>query len=754
MPFFAARNMQRGVAKQKGGRRVARNFTFVTWVAVAAALAHAAAASEGGMVADQDQLAEVIVTAQRVQSSESKTPISMEVFSQSELAAKGVVDIQTLAQMDPSVNFDTGNGNGYITMRGVSGQGGVGPAVPVAFDGFYYNLPYVFNNSLYDMNRIEVLRGPQGTLFGRNSTGGLVSVITNDPEKTFGGYGQITFGNYRSMDVEGALNLPFSDRVQLRLAFSSAQHSGYRNLIYGMGEVADDQDAKSARAKLAVEVTENLKLLATFQVTHVGGVGAADNIFVLPADANNFPTHVAVPLSGYNSKTYQVGFPSALNIDDRLLQLRAIYDGLPQGMTLTYLGGYDVVSDLHNTPVVGIDAAGPPYNIPSTIEILSTQTPRTNNQELRLASGNDQAVTWQGGLYYFHQHIPDNNTHFRDAATPAAPDLVSFPYDNVQESKAAYGQAGWHIDRVTLSAGLRYTSDYVAQTDLASPGDGIFPALDDIKFSKWTWHAGADWQVTDRSLIYAKADTGYRAGAFNLVVPCNCTGGAPQPSTILPYAPESVIAYEVGTKNRMLNERLLLNADAFYMQYKGQQITESNQGGIYTVNAKGTNIYGVESQFSALAEPVGRLDLNLSWLHARFAPQVLTNALNQVYSIGGNRLLQSPELSLTAGFEHDWKMSAGTFATRVETKYQSGQYFDIYNFADSYQRGFTRTDAHLIYNTTDEHLTVDVFVRNIENSLVIVDESESFAPPLSQPGTYNVGFQAPRTFGVMFRTRF
>lgn len=723
------------------------------WLAVGAALIHCVAASGAPAVADQDQLAEVIVTAERVQTSESKTPISMEVFGQAELQAKGIVDIQLLAQADPSVNFDTGNGNGYITLRGVSGQGGIGPAVPVAFDGFYYNLPYVFNNSLYDMNRIEVLRGPQGTLFGRNSTGGLINVVTNDPGENFGGYGQLTFGNYQAIEAEGALNLPINDRVQLRLAFSSAQHAGYRELIYGMGQVADDQDAKSARAKLAIEVTQHLKLLATFQETHVGGAGAADNIFVLPADANNFPTHVAIPLSGYNSKVYQVGLQSALNIDDRLFQLRLNYDGLPYGMTLTYLGGYDVVSDLHSSPVVGIDAVAP-YGIPSTIELLSTQTPRTNNQELHLASGHDQTVTWQGGFYYFHQHIPDNDSHFRDAATPGAADLVSFLYDNVQDSKAAYGQAGWHIGRVTLSAGLRYTSDYVAQTDQTSPADGIFPALDDIKFNKWTWHAGADWQVTDRNLMYAKADSGYRAGAFNLNVPCNCTGGPPQPTTVVPYAPETVTAYELGTKNRMLNERLLLNADAFYMQYKGQQVTESNQGGIYTVNAKGTHIYGAETQFSALADPVGRFDLNVTWLHARFAPQILTNALNQVYNIGGNRLLQSPALSLTAGFERDWKMSTGTFAARIETKYQSGQYFDIYNFADSYQGSFTRTDAHLMYNSKDERLDVDVFVRNIENSLVIADESESFAPPLSQPGTYNVGFQAPRTFGVMFRTHF
>jgi iron complex outermembrane recepter protein len=147
---------------------VLKNYRLAAWASAAAALTHGAAASAANADADRDQLAEVVVTAQRVQTSESKTPVSMEVLRQSELAAKGVVDIQTLAQTDPSVNFDTGNGNGYITMRGVSGQGGIGPAVSVAFDGFYYNLPYVFNNSLYDMNRIEVLRGPQGTLFGRN----------------------------------------------------------------------------------------------------------------------------------------------------------------------------------------------------------------------------------------------------------------------------------------------------------------------------------------------------------------------------------------------------------------------------------------------------------------------------------------------------------------------------------------------------------------------------------------------------------
>jgi len=724
----------------------------------AVALGYVSGAMAQTAAADTDQLAEVVVTAERVQTTESRTPVSMELLTQTDLARMGVVDIQTLSQADPSVNFDTGNGNGYITMRGISGQGGFGPAVPVAFDGFYYNLPYVFNNSLYDVNRMEVLRGPQGTLFGRNSTGGLINVVTNDPGKTYGGYGELTLGNYNAVNIEGALNLPISDRVQLRLAFASAQHAGYRDLIYGNGEVADDEDAKSARVKLAIEATDHVKVLATFQVTHVGGAGAADNIFLLPAITDPatglpFPTHERIPLSGYNSKVYQVALQSQVNIDDKLLQLHLDYDGLPHGMTLTYLGGYDIVSDLHNSPVVGIDATVP-YGIPSTFELLSVQSPRTLNQELRLASDQKQLVTWQGGVYYFRQHIPDNNSHFRDAATPSAPDVVNFPYDNEQESTAGYGQAGWHIGNVTVSAGARYTSDYVAQVDQNSPGDGIFPALDSINFSKWTWHAGLDWQAAERNLIYAKIDSGYRAGAFNLNVPCNCTGGPPQPTTIVPYNPETVVSYEVGSKNRMLNEHLLVNADAFYTNYKDQQVTESNQGGIYTVNIQTSNIYGAELQVSAVAEAVGRVDLNATWLHTSLGAQTLTNALGQMTNVAGFSLIQSPRLSFTLGLEHDWKVSAGTIAVRAETKYQSGQYFDIYNLPDSYQGSYTRTDAHLKYSSNDGRLDVDAFVRNIENALVIADESESFAPPLSQPGTYNVGFQSPRTYGVQISTHF
>ena len=697
-----------------------------------------------------NELQEVIVTAERVSNAESKTPVSMEVISQQELVRKGIVDIQALAQVDPSVNFDAGNGNGYITMRGVSGQGGIGPAVPVAFDGFYYNLPIIFNNALYDVNRVEVLRGPQGTLFGRNASGGLINVVTNNPEKEIGGYGRLTLGNYSQVNMEGAFNIPLSDAVQLRFAYASAQHAGYRQLAAG-GGVADDEDAKGGRVKLAIQPTDHLGILLSFQFTHLGGAGTADTIMNLPADANALPTHEAIPLTRYMTQVYNVGLASQVSLDDKLVQLKVDYDGLPHGITLTYLGGYDAMDYLHSSPTGGLDA--PVYGIPVTVQLLGTQDPRTQNQELRLASAPGQVVTWQGGLYYFRSHIANNDTHFRDAATPTLPDIVTFPYDNEQWSTAGYGQLGWHLGPTTFSLGARYTKEHVGQTDLASPGDGIFPALQTADYSKWTWHIGEEWNVTDHNLLYAKADTGFRAGAFNLNVPCNCTGGPPLPTTIVPYDPEYVTAFEIGSKNR-IGGHLQVNADAFHMDYKGQQITGSNQGGVFTLNARATTIYGVEAQLVALANAFGRFDLNGTWLHARFADQTQTNALNQTFHIGGNRLLQSPEVSVTAGFEHEFALGNGTLTARIETKYQSGQYFDFYNVRDSYQKSYKRSEAHIFYAPRVGAWMVDAFIRNIENAIVIVDESESFAPPLSQPGTYNVGFQAPRTYGLTLSAHF
>lgn len=697
----------------------------------------------------------IIVTAQRVRSNAQKTPVSMEVYSQSQLVSKGIVNFRSLTESDPSLNFISGDGSeGNVTMRGIGGVEGSGfgttVAVPISFDGFYYGSDLFYGASLYDIKRIEILRGPQGTLFGRNTTGGLIHVITNNPGRQFGGYSSVTLGNYNTIDAQGAVNLPISNDLQMRFAFFTAQHSGYHTTT--TGQSIDNRDTKSARMKVAYEPTKHLKFLFSFQATHIGGAGGTDNIFVLPANANQLPTHVAFNLTQLDRTQYNIAFPSTQSITDKLTQWRAVYNNLPFGMTLTYLGGYDEFSYAHGNPVVGVNGFAP-YGVPTTIDFAGTMNPATQNDEIRLTSAQHRQITWQGGIYYFRQDIAHNDTRFFDEGQPTQPDIVDFFYNNEDRSLAAYGQAQWHLGQTIFSAGLRYTRDYLEQTDLLSPGDGIFPARQSIRDAEWTYHIGEQWNVTNQNMVYAKVDTGYSPGAFDLNVPCNCTGGPPQPSTIEPYKPEFVTTYEVGSKNRFFSDHVQFNVDAFFSRYRNQQLQTSNAGGTVTVNAKTSNIYGVETEFTALGR-IGRFNLNASWLHARFDQQIFSNALGQSFNIGGNQLVQAPEVSLTADVSHTFAVGSGTLTPEVGTKFQSGQYYDFYNVADSYQPAYTRSYVNLTFAPNVGRWTVNLYVRNIENSVVLADESESFAPPITQPGTYNVDFQSPRTFGVTVTDRF
>ena len=739
--------------RTRGRSAAAAGFaTFLAMTASGTALAAPGAAASASAAASTLQT--VIVTAERVRTNVQRTPVSMEVYSQAQLVNKGVVSFRGLTQADSSLNFISGDGaEGNVSMRGISGVEGSGfgttIAVPISFDGFYYGTDMFYGTALYDIDRSEVLRGPQGTLFGRNTTGGLVRIITNNPTRHFGGYASLTFGDYNTVDVQGALNLPISDKLQMRLAFSSARHSGYHTTA--TGQPVDDRDTNSGRLKVAYEPTGQLKLLFSFQETHLGGAGGTDNIVLLPANASNFPTHAAFDLSKLDQRQYNISFPSTQDITDKLTQWRAVYRGMPWGMTLTYLGGYDQFSYAHGNPVVGLDAVS--FGVPTTIDFASSMNPATQNQEIRLASARHRRVTWQGGIYYFRQDIAHNDTRFFDEGQPTQPDIVDFFYNNEDRSLAGYGQAQVHMGPTIFSAGLRYTRDYLEQTDLLSPGDGIFPARQSISDAEWTYHVGDQWNITDRNMVYAKLDTGYSPGAFALNVPCNCTGGPPLPSTIEPYKAEYVTTYEIGSKNRFFDNHVQLNMDGFYSGYRDQQLQTSNAGGTVTVNAKTSNIYGAEAEFAALGR-VGRFNLEATWLHARFDQQYFTNALGQSFDIGGYQLVRAPAFSLTADLSHTFAIGSGTLTPEIGTKFQTGQYFDFYNVADSYQPAYHRSYVNLTYAPNAGRWSVNLYVRNLENSVVIADESEAFTPPITQPGTYNIDFQSPRTFGVTITDRF
>ena len=176
-------------------------------------------------------LEEIVVTAEKRETTASKTAISMSVLSSEEIQAQGVRDISSLAQVDPTLQFDQSSSDATIlTIRGVSSRDTTeigDPAVPVGIDGFFMDRTYAVGEATYDLQRVEVLRGPQGTLYGRNAIGGVVNFITNEPTKDYEGTASVTYGNYNQIDTTGAVNLPLSDTAQMRFSFGTYSHSGY-----------------------------------------------------------------------------------------------------------------------------------------------------------------------------------------------------------------------------------------------------------------------------------------------------------------------------------------------------------------------------------------------------------------------------------------------------------------------------------------------------------------------------------------------
>ena len=178
-------------------------------------------------------LSEIVVTASRVETTSQKTPIALTVYSGADLAAKGVTNMQALSSIDASLNITTSTGAAYVAVRGIASTDVTetgDPSVPIARDGFYTNRSFNIQSSMYDVARVEVLKGPQGTLNGRNSTGGLVSIITNRPNAKTGGYVTLGTGNYNAFDADAGVNLAVSDRFQVRASGTYHSHDGYRNL--------------------------------------------------------------------------------------------------------------------------------------------------------------------------------------------------------------------------------------------------------------------------------------------------------------------------------------------------------------------------------------------------------------------------------------------------------------------------------------------------------------------------------------------
>jgi len=690
---------------------------------------------------DTGALEEIVVTAEhRVENAQS-TPIAMSVYTSDALKQNSVFDIAGLAAVAPDVNLSESEGNPIITVRGVSSldvtENG-DPAVTINTDGFYVNRPYGLDATLYDIDRIEVLRGPQGTLNGRNAVGGAINIVTAQPTNTFAAYSSIAYGNYNALNIQGMVNLPLSDTVQLRAAFLSVSHDGYRH--NSPASDADDADNKSGRVELAFEPIENFRGLVTVQFTKEGGYGdSLQNIPYIYGPTGALD-HSLPP--GINPNTFPIATEPSLNLTDRLTRFNFSYD--IGSVRLTALGGYDHM-EWHHASDESSTVNNPPVQT-----FIQNEFPDTLNAELRAAYTGNGPFQWQVGTFYFREHSHLVSYSGAPLTDGTYNEFFGFVYSTRSHSGAEYAQASYTFDDFKLTAGLRHTSDtkeedgyYGQLTPLA---DQAFQ-YGSTSSSKVTYHLALDYKATEKNLLYAKVDTGYKAGGFNF-------GGAP-------YNPETVTSFEIGSKNRFFEDTLQWNVAAFDENDSAQQVATyaflpNGLAEQLTENAGKSKIWGVETDFIYKVPYIGTLDAAVDYLHARYVdflsiadPSDPTAHGN--VQLAGNTPPQAPTLSAHVGLEHSWEAFAGAVTGRIQTKVQSASNFSFYNYPDTEQKGYTMSDALLSYAPTSEagnaHWKITAYIKNLENSAVFSTAQED-----TYAFAYTYQWFPPRTFGLRLET--
>ena len=711
----------------------------------AAAQVESVEAADDGNVVD-----EIVVTAQKREQSLSSVPLAVTAVSGAELSANGAYDTASIGFLSPNVNFsnETSRDAVFITIRGVSGTDNRNEADPTTafhIDGAYVPRLSGANAYFYDLERVEVLRGPQGTLYGRNSTSGAVNVISAKPKGEIGGHFELLFGNFDRRLGTGALNLPISgDRLAVRAAFLFEDRDGYRDNTPA-GARGDDADDFAGRIHVLAQPTDALSLLFTYEIYGKDGVGGVQGL--LPFTGNPRPTAAITDRRRFPLNT--LGFRDN---NTNAFRAEANYD--LGAATATYQFAWRrekrrSLNDLDGTAI-------------SDSTLGERFQSSANTHELRLTSNGDKAVDWIVGAFYLDETI---NSVFNIQIPTAIGAFSRLDFDFVDrgqknESWALFGQATVALsDRFDLTLGARYSRDDKDKPDSAQVirrlnANGAPPLQTIIQnqsadWDKLTWRAALDYTLSDNTLLYASVSTGYKSGGFNR--------GASQAI----YDPETVTAYEVGAKTNAFDNRLRLGLSAFYYDYKDLQLAQVETAGNgvienITRNATSATVWGIEAEGEARLGENTRIDFALGYLNAEFDsfPNVLDDLTGAIEDLSGNRLVNAPRFSATLGIEpFAVALGSGSLKPRAQIHYESEAFLRIQNKAHDRRDDYTRTDARLRYERDDESWFAEAYVENIEDKNVISSVSAGTLIVGVGPSFKGV-FLAPRTYGVRVGAKF
>lgn len=741
----------------------------------------------GERAAAQGVLEEIVVTAQRREESLQDTPVAVSAFTASAIQDKGLEDISEVADFTPNLVFDTTSPVSGLSSGSVVFIRGIGntdfslttePGVGTYVDGVYMSRSAGGVLDVLDVERIEVLRGPQGTLFGRNTTGGAINITSRRPSEELRGQFSVTAGEFNRIDARASVDIPISPDLRTTFAISDKNRDGFVERVR-VGDRLGDEDKFSFRGTAVFEPSDALDFQLSVDYTEIdeqsagstlaGFTPGAGTVGYALATFGDIPTGLTdlgqYVTDGADDITYATG-PTGTNLEISGASLVTTYRG--PALQVMYIasqrgteGGF--YRDPDNSPHAITHTHNPEYEHNQT------------SHEFQLSgSGAGGRLTYVAGLYYLQEDGTDNV--YVPVFLPT-PDLaVGFPaaisnfaqVDN--SSEAAYLQASWDVtDIVSLTGGVRRTQDekefiytqYIGADIHGNPlpffpgavaEDGVFkPGLAPLvgngsgsaadSFEQTTYKVGASANLSDGTLLYYSFSEGFKSGGFVLRY-------VEYQPDILTFEPEIIGSHEIGVKWQGLDDRFRINAAGFSSDYEDVQVTFFDSlGGPVTANAGTVRINGFEVELTALVTDNLLVEAGLGYVDAEYT------RINPIAGLSltideSAKLVNTPENTFNLGVEYSVPLDGNELALRADYSSKDDIYNDAQNSPFLFQEGYDTWNASIRYSI-GESMDIVAFVENLTDERFIVSGDSNFGL-----GFHEANYNRPREYGATFRYRF
>jgi iron complex outermembrane receptor protein len=704
--------------------------------------AAAADASPTASAAAPDALLdELIVTAQKREESVLTVPLAITSLGETFLKEHRVQDVVDLQNYVPGLNVGRAGNLAKITIRGVSNEFvNIGGDAGVAFhlDGIFIGRAEAQLAGIYDVNRVEVLRGPQGTLYGRNATGGSINVVYNRPTETPQGYVSASYGSYNEYNLEAVASGPLGDKVAGRLSLKRQYSDGYTDNVLPGKAALDDKDNFAARGQLMIRPTGDTSLLLVADYYRDWARGGASKFIGGPDGAKTPPE-----LPPFNGQTLvpSTGRDIVANLDQKSYgefwgvksEFARSFSAFDLKSISSYRGqkyGF-MRAELDGTTLDWSDS-----NVTNDIWQAS--------QEFQLVSSGDTALQWIVGAYYYTEN--GDQARYIPIFKPGPLALLAGGKVNTN-AYAAYGHIDYKLkSNLTLALGARYSKDERKvdefQKITGTPISGVHQGQAD--WGAFTWDATLRYEPNRNAMAYLRVAKGFKSGGWNT--------GALQ---VTPFNPEYILSWEAGYKASFLDRRLRLSTVAFLNNYDDLQVTQVQGFSILLTNAASARIRGAEVELSGNLTDHFKVNVALGYLDAKFEDYSnfdQSRPAKGVQNLSGNTLPNSPEWKFNVGGEYRRELGSGAnLGLSVNYYFQDKIYFDAFNERQMSQGPVGRVDAEINYLSPDKTWRLAVFGRNLTDELVRT---------AGRVGSNVVGspnfvvFDPPRTYGVSLRREF